>query len=310
MKLYKISLVALVLLLIIVAGNVFATEETQEVIVPTRVKIDSPSLTLKSDAITVEYGDEVDLTDQILLGKWDSLELPVIDTTQLGTQTVFFIAKKDINQTKAALDIQVVDNNAPVFERQIESLTLDYNEEVDLLSYFEATDETEVTLTQSDTIDHREPGTKVITISATDTSGNISTRDVSVRVKEKPVPKPVAPPPVVYNPPSSSTGTTTESSTTNKTAMTVVVTGYSTHEAGLSRYTRDGTDLYVDPYVIASDWSVIPHNTWVEIPGYGTYRVADTGGAIKGQKIDIHFQSVAESLAFGRRTMTIYILGN
>ena len=92
------------------------------------------------------------------------------------------------------------------------------------------------------------------------------------------------------------------------TPITVEATAYSYQEAGLSTHTADGTVLTVDSQVIAVDPSVIPLGTMVYIPGYGTYRAADTGGAIVGNKIDIHMNDVASALQFGRRTLTIYIL--
>ena len=62
--------------------------------------------------------------------------------------------------------------------------------------------------------------------------------------------------------------------------LTVEATAYSYNEAGLSNYTADGTNLVSEPNVIAVDPSVIPLGSYVEIPGYGVFRAADTGGAI------------------------------
>ena len=91
-------------------------------------------------------------------------------------------------------------------------------------------------------------------------------------------------------------------------SITVHASAYSYNEAGLSPYTADGTNLRNEPKIIAVDPSVIPLGSLVEIPGYGVYRAADTGGAIKGNKIDIHMTSVAAMNQFGRRTMTIKVL--
>lgn len=90
--------------------------------------------------------------------------------------------------------------------------------------------------------------------------------------------------------------------------LTVNASGYSYQEDGLSYYTADGTNLMNDPQVIAVDPSVIPLGTLVEIPGYGVFRAADTGGAIKGNKIDIHFTTVAQALQFGRQNITVRVL--
>ena len=90
--------------------------------------------------------------------------------------------------------------------------------------------------------------------------------------------------------------------------LTVEATAYSYNEAGLSNYTADGTNLVSEPNVIAVDPSVIPLGSYVEIPGYGIYRAADTGGAIYGNRIDVHLVNLNDVYNFGRRTITIRVL--
>ncbi|API90201.1 hypothetical protein BKP56_00995 [Marinilactibacillus sp. 15R] len=99
-------------------------------------------------------------------------------------------------------------------------------------------------------------------------------------------------------------------SNSNASGRTVQVsaTGYSTQQANLSTQTATGIDLRVNPRVIAVDPSVIPLGSTVEIPGKGIYIAGDTGGAIKGNKIDIHFSTVSEAYAWGRKTITVKIL--
>ena len=58
---------------------------------------------------------------------------------------------------------------------------------------------------------------------------------------------------------------------------------------------------------IAVDPSVIPYGTHVIIDGV-TYVAEDCGGAVKGNDIDIFFNTHEEALQFGRRIMTAYIL--
>ena len=48
--------------------------------------------------------------------------------------------------------------------------------------------------------------------------------------------------------------------------------------------------------------------TKVEIKGYGTYTVEDRGGAIKGNKIDIYFDSHQDALNFGRKTVYLRVV--
>lgn len=48
--------------------------------------------------------------------------------------------------------------------------------------------------------------------------------------------------------------------------------------------------------------------TKVKIKGYGTYIVEDRGGAIKGNKIDIYFDSHQDALNFGRKTVYLRVV--
>ena len=59
---------------------------------------------------------------------------------------------------------------------------------------------------------------------------------------------------------------------------------------------------------IAVDPKVIPYGTKVKIKGLGTFVAEDCGGAIKGNRIDIYFESHAETERFGvQKKNSIYI---
>lgn len=90
--------------------------------------------------------------------------------------------------------------------------------------------------------------------------------------------------------------------------MSFQATGYSTQQAGLSTHTAMGIDLRVNPRVIAVDPSLIPLGSLVEIQGLGVYIAGDTGGAIKGRIIDIHYSTVSQALSWGRRNVNIRII--
>lgn len=60
--------------------------------------------------------------------------------------------------------------------------------------------------------------------------------------------------------------------------------------------------------VVAVDPKVIPLGSRVYIPGYGFAVAADTGGAIKGQKIDLCMENYDEAIGFGRRSVEVYVL--
>ncbi len=71
--------------------------------------------------------------------------------------------------------------------------------------------------------------------------------------------------------------------------------------------TRSGTQ--VRPGVIAVDPKVIPLGSKVYIKEYKKiYSAEDTGGAIKGNKIDIYYEDKDYVDKFGRKTLNIYVL--
>ena len=59
---------------------------------------------------------------------------------------------------------------------------------------------------------------------------------------------------------------------------------------------------------IAVDPRVIPLGTKLYIEGYGYGIAEDTGGAIKGNIVDVYFNSNAECIQWGRRTVNVYVL--
>lgn len=72
---------------------------------------------------------------------------------------------------------------------------------------------------------------------------------------------------------------------------------------------RTATGIPAEFGVVAVDPRVIPLGTMVYVEGYGVALAADTGGAIKGKRIDLCFDSRAQALAFGRRKVKVHILG-
>ena len=93
---------------------------------------------------------------------------------------------------------------------------------------------------------------------------------------------------------------------TGKT-MVVQATAYSTNNPSLGTHTATGIDLRSNPKVIAVDPNVIPLGSKVWVEGYGTAIAGDTGGAINGKKIDIHFSSYEKARSFGRKTVRINV---
>jgi cystine transport system substrate-binding protein len=93
---------------------------------------------------------------------------------------------------------------------------------------------------------------------------------------------------------------TTQSRTSSgaRRRLTVSSTGYALPG-------RTATGIPVGWGVVAVDPRVIPLGTRMTIPGYGEAVAADTGGAVRGATIDVWFPTVAQALAWGRRSITI-----
>ncbi|MBS4193437.1 DUF348 domain-containing protein [Bacillus sp. FJAT-49705] len=87
-------------------------------------------------------------------------------------------------------------------------------------------------------------------------------------------------------------------------------TAYTANCNGCSGRTATGINLRSNPgaKVIAVDPRVIPLGTKVYVEGYGYAIAADTGGSIKGNKIDVFFPSKADAYRWGRKTVKIKIL--
>lgn len=91
--------------------------------------------------------------------------------------------------------------------------------------------------------------------------------------------------------------------------MRVTATAYTAYCAGCSGITATGINLRKNPNkkVIAVDPRVIPLGSKVWVEGYGEAIAGDTGGAIKGNKIDLFMSSKSSAYKWGRRTVTIKV---
>ncbi|MGP4039442.1 LysM peptidoglycan-binding domain-containing protein [Gracilibacillus sp. D59] len=101
-----------------------------------------------------------------------------------------------------------------------------------------------------------------------------------------------------------------ESSEQSGETISVTATAYTAKCDGCSGITATGINLLENPNmkVIAVDPSVIPLGTRVHVEGYGEAIAADTGGAIKGNKIDIHVPTKDEAYDWGVRSVDVTIL--
>ncbi|MEF2968761.1 G5 domain-containing protein [Paenibacillus sp. M1] len=94
-----------------------------------------------------------------------------------------------------------------------------------------------------------------------------------------------------------------------KILKNVTLTAYSSEEDGIGTRTASGTRV-TEGRTIAVDSSVVPLGWWVYIEGVGFRKAEDTGGAIKGNKMDVYYDSLKAAQNFGRKKgRTVYVIG-
>ncbi|WP_342505488.1 3D domain-containing protein [Sporosarcina sp. FSL K6-2383] len=101
-------------------------------------------------------------------------------------------------------------------------------------------------------------------------------------------------------------------STTDKVVkeFTVSASAFTANCNGCSGLTATGINLKSNPdmKVIAVDPNIIKLGTKVYVEGYGYAVAGDTGGSIKGNKIDVFFPTKAEAYKWGRKSVKIKVL--
>lgn len=105
---------------------------------------------------------------------------------------------------------------------------------------------------------------------------------------------------------------TSRGSYTYRKVLNMVATAYEPGPTSCGEYANGYTaiGLRAVPGVVAVDPNVIPLRTRLYVEGYGPAIAGDVGGAIKGNRIDLLFETVEECLAYGRRRVKVYILEN
>ena len=188
---------------------------------------------------------------------------------------------------------------------------------------------------QSKVVVEGQNGSKVVTTSKTIENGEVIYESVlSEEITTHPVnkvteigtkiPEPPKPAPVASSVSSNSNSGGTSSSNSGSgyingrkilRTITMNATAYDASYASNGKWagvTALGTKLR--PGVVAVDRNVIPLGTSLYIesndswPSYGMAVAEDVGGAIKGNKIDLFFESASTVRSFGRRTVTVHVL--
>jgi len=139
----------------------------------------------------------------------------------------------------------------------------------------------------------------------TTTTKAVTEKPIKQAVHKEPS-KPVAQSPKESEPKVEAVSTKNESSK----EITVKATAYTASCEGCSGTTATGINLKANPNkkVIAVDPSVIPLGSEVYVEGYGKAIAGDTGGAIKGNRIDVFIPSEQDAIQFGVKQLKVTII--
>ncbi len=91
-----------------------------------------------------------------------------------------------------------------------------------------------------------------------------------------------------------------------RSEVRMVATAYTPYCYGCSGITATGRRA--GPGIVAVDPRVIPLGSRLYIPGYGFAVAGDTGGDIRGNRVDLGFLSYDAAIRFGRRDVIVYTL--
>ncbi len=167
------------------------------------------------------------------------------------------------------------------------------------------------------------PGEKTVAYKITYEDGvEVSREKVSEEVKAQPIPQiREVGPKKAANYTIASAGTVQTSRSGNLAYSKVIsanATAYDASSCGKSpshpAYGITATGAKAGYGIVAVDPRVIPLGSKLYIESsdgsyvYGTAVAADTGGAIKGNRVDLCFNTRAEAIRFGRRSVKIYVL--
>jgi 3D (Asp-Asp-Asp) domain-containing protein len=88
----------------------------------------------------------------------------------------------------------------------------------------------------------------------------------------------------------------------------MVATAYTDSPSENGGWTRAANGMDLKYGIVAIDPRVIPIGTKLFVEGYGFAYAADTGGAIKGNRIDLCLPSFDACSAWGRRRVKVHVL--
>lgn len=146
-------------------------------------------------------------------------------------------------------------------------------------------------------------------VQASETTASV-TSPAPAQAEAAPQPAVQAPPAQTQPTPPPAPAPSAPAAASSSKQITVKATAYTASCDGCSGVTATGINIKENPNekVIAVDPSVIPLGSKVYVEGVGEATAADTGGAIKGNRIDVFIPSEQAAMNFGVKQLKVTIL--
>lgn len=190
----KIISIILLGIILIIGGYSYYQKQRQEDI------YQSLSIEFKDQQV-IEYGSQINAKD-LIQSVSGTLTAPIIDTKQLGKQTLQFIVYQDDISRTFDYDIEIKDTKKPVITLTEEDITLQINDSFDVTKYIKSVsdpvdgklpyishekvkDEDAGYYTYQSTVNTKKAGDYQVTITAIDQNKNQSQKELNVTFESK-----------------------------------------------------------------------------------------------------------------------------
>lgn len=149
-----------------------------------------------NDVHEVEYGSEVNAED-FVKDSYGDISYPEFNSNEIGLYKLVYIVSDNNVSREFDLEVEVIDRTAPIIKLKNNKVETEYGNKINIESYIESiSDNLDGKLEYckdstgyyyKDDIDYNKAGTYKVEITAYDSNGNKSSKELQVIVKEKEV---------------------------------------------------------------------------------------------------------------------------
>lgn len=290
----------------------------------------------ENDVISKDVDDEISDNDVLIIREGRLVELSADGKMEIVTVTKPTVGEaiKELGIELSETDRVTPDKNEPVTENisiAVDRYVTEYTVETEAVEFdTKRVEDSSLEKGKTRIIESGKKGKKEVKYSLLKKNGEVISKEVvSETIIEKPVTRVVkvgtkkkvnftksASKSTAGNNSKNSTGENTIHGYNYSKKLTVTATAYDTSLKENGGFSKTAMGLTPGYGIVAVDPRIIPLGTklYIESPdggkswSYGYCVAGDTGGAIKGNRVDLCFETNRECIKFGRRSATVYIL--